>query len=121
MKHKPHLIPKFFLQLYLLSLFAASVAVSHAVGTAEPETTANSKTNGLPAKPETRAQSTKLSLLPAPWKDGEEMRLELKFPTGYFIGVAFCRVQAGKVNDTNVWRFSSRTFAGVHSFSRVVA
>src|SRR5260370_20695967 len=69
-----------------------------------------------------RAQSERpdaVPLLPAPWTSGEELRFEIKFPTGFKVGAAFYSVEAGESGGRRIWRTSSRTFAGVHSFSRV--
>src|ERR1035438_1591542 len=37
-----------------------------------------------------------VALMPAPWVDGEEMQLDIKFPTGFKIGAAWYRVNAGE-------------------------
>ena len=62
-----------------------------------------------------------MPLLPAPWVDGEEMQLDIKFPTGYKIGTAIYRVRAGELDGRKTWRFSSRLFAGTQQASRVEA
>lgn len=62
-----------------------------------------------------------MPLLPAPWVDGEEMRLDIKFPTGYKLGTAIYRVRAGERDGRKTWRFSSRLFAGTQQASRVEA
>ena len=59
-----------------------------------------------------------VSLQPAPWKDGEELRFEIKFPTGYKVGAAFYSVEAGELDGQPIWQTGSRLFSGVHSFSR---
>lgn len=62
-----------------------------------------------------------VALTPAPWADGEEMRLDLKFPSGFRIGVASYTVASGETNGHKIWRFGSRMMAGVQQFSRVEA
>jgi len=58
-------------------------------------------------------------LLPAPWVDGEEMQLDIKFPTGFKLGTVVYRVQAGETNGQKTWRVSSRLFATTQQASRV--
>jgi tetratricopeptide (TPR) repeat protein len=58
-------------------------------------------------------------LQPAPWKDGEEARLDIKFATGIKIGTVSYNVSAGESNGRKTWQISSRTSAGMQSFSRV--
>lgn len=60
-----------------------------------------------------------VSLLPAPWTDGEEMQLDIKFPTGFKFGMGAYAVHAGEPNGQKIWQVSARMFAGVQSFSRV--
>ncbi len=62
-----------------------------------------------------------VALTPAPWADSEEMRLDIKFPTGFKIGMASYTVVAGETNGQKIWRFGSRMMAGVQQFSRVEA
>ncbi len=62
-----------------------------------------------------------MPLLPVPWVDGEEMQLDIKFATGFRLGTACYRVNAGEANGRKVWRFSSRLFAGTQQASRVEA
>jgi len=62
-----------------------------------------------------------VALTAAPWADGEEMRLDLKFPSGFRIGVASYTVASGETNGHKIWRFGSRMMAGVQQFSRVEA
>jgi len=65
--------------------------------------------------------ATPLPLQPVPWKEGEELRFELKFPAGYKLGAAFYKVESGELNGRKIWQFRTRTFAGVQSFSQVQA
>ena len=58
-------------------------------------------------------------LRPAPWADGEELRLDIKFPTGIKLGTASYTADAGETNGRKIWRLSGRLFAGVEQFSRV--
>jgi hypothetical protein len=58
-------------------------------------------------------------LLPAPWVDGEELWLDVKFPSGFKLGVARYTVAADAVNGRNIWRLGSHLFAGVQQWSRV--
>src|ERR1017187_3196815 len=61
-----------------------------------------------------------MPLMPAPWVDGEEMQLDIKFPTGYKIGSACYRVNAGETNGQKIWRLSMRLVAASsQQFSRV--
>ena len=53
-----------------------------------------------------------MPLMPAPWVDGEEMQLDIKFPTGFKIGTCCYRVNAGESNGRKIWRLRSRLFAG---------
>ncbi|MGO8925363.1 MAG: DUF3108 domain-containing protein [Limisphaerales bacterium] len=60
-----------------------------------------------------------MPLMPAPWVDGEEMQLDIKFPTGYKIGTACYRVNAGEANGLKTWRLASHLWAGTEQFSRM--
>ncbi len=60
-----------------------------------------------------------MPLLPAPWVDGEEERLDIKFPTGFKLGTACYRVDAGERDGRKTWRLASRLFASTHQASRV--
>jgi hypothetical protein len=60
-----------------------------------------------------------MPLGPAPWVDGEEMQLDIKFPTGFKVGTACYRVRAGETNGQKIWRLSSRLMAGTQQASRV--
>ena len=53
-----------------------------------------------------------MPLMPAPWVDGEEMQLDIKFPTGFKIGAACYRVNAGETNGQKTWRLASHLYAG---------
>ena len=57
--------------------------------------------------------------MPAPWVDGEEMQLDIKFPTGFKIGTACYRVNAGETNGQKIWRLASHLYAGAQQSSRV--
>ncbi len=59
------------------------------------------------------------ALAPAPWADGEELTLDIKFPTGFKLGTAIYTVKSGELEGHKTWRVGSRMFAGVQSFSRV--
>jgi hypothetical protein len=60
--------------------------------------------------------------LPAPWADGEVLRLEIKLGGGLKIGMADYTVNAGETNGQKIWRFGSRlNAAGSQSVSRVEA
>jgi len=59
------------------------------------------------------------ALMPAPWVDGEEMQLDIKFPTGYKIGSACYRVYAGEANGQKIWRLTSHLWAVTQQSSRV--
>jgi hypothetical protein len=60
-----------------------------------------------------------MPLMPAPWVDGEEMQLDIKFPTGYKIGSACYRVNAGETNGQKIWRLQSQLFATTQQSSRM--
>ena len=60
-----------------------------------------------------------MPLLPAPWVDGEELQLDIKFPTGFKLGTCCYRVNAGESNGRKIWRVSSRLYAGTQQSSRV--
>ena len=60
-----------------------------------------------------------MPLMPAPWVDGEEQQLDIKFPTGYKIGTACYRVAAGETNGQKLWRLSSQLFATTQQSSRL--
>src|ERR1035437_3986705 len=49
-----------------------------------------------------------MPLMPAPWVDGEEMQLDIKFPSGIKIGTASYRVNSGETNGQKIWRLRSR-------------
>ncbi len=58
-------------------------------------------------------------LLPAPWVDGEELQLDIKFPSGYKLGTIHYSADSGQTNGQKIWRLSSRLFAGPEQVSRV--
>ena len=60
-----------------------------------------------------------MPLMPAPWVDGEELQLDIKFPTGYKIGSACYRVNAGEANGQKIWRLASHLYAVTQQSSRV--
>jgi hypothetical protein len=59
------------------------------------------------------------TLMPAPWVDGEQQRMDLKFPTGFKIGAAQLTVQAAESDGRKLWRLHCHIFAGVQQVSRV--
>ncbi|HEV7925207.1 MAG TPA: tetratricopeptide repeat protein [Verrucomicrobiae bacterium] len=62
------------------------------------------------------------TLLPAPWTDGEVMRLDLKLGGGMKIGMADYAVNAGETNGQKIWRFTTHLgAAGNQSISSVEA
>ena len=61
-----------------------------------------------------------MPLMPAPWVDGEEMQLDIKFPAGLKIGAACYRVNADETNGQKIWRLRTRLVAASsQQFSRV--
>jgi len=60
-----------------------------------------------------------MPLLAAPWVDGEEMQLDIRFPSGVKIGAATYRVHAGETNGQKIWRLRSQLYAGVRQASQV--
>ncbi len=60
-----------------------------------------------------------MPLMPAPWLDGEDLRLDIKFPTGFKIGTAWYRVNSGELDGHKIWRLTTRIFATTQQASRV--
>jgi len=60
-----------------------------------------------------------VSLMPAPWVDGEEMQLDIKFPTGFKLGTACYGVNSGETNGQKIWQLRSQLYAGSQQSSRV--
>jgi hypothetical protein len=60
-----------------------------------------------------------MPLQPAPWVDGEEMQLDIKFPTGFKLGTACYGVNSGETNGQKIWRLRSHLYAGSQQSSRV--
>ncbi len=58
------------------------------------------------------------ALLPAPWRDGEELRYNVNLPTGYTVGAARFAVAAAELDGRKIWRFDSNTAGGAQSWSR---
>ncbi|HSU55876.1 MAG TPA: tetratricopeptide repeat protein, partial [Candidatus Dormibacteraeota bacterium] len=58
-------------------------------------------------------------LLPAPWGDDEDLLFDVKFPTGFKLGMATYAVHAGETNGQKIWRLSTQIFAGVQQVSQV--
>jgi len=56
-------------------------------------------------------------LVPAPWVDGEELQLDVKFPSGFKIGTAAYRVNAAELDGRRIWRINSHLFAGIQQWS----
>jgi len=67
----------------------------------------------------TKYLSSAMPLLPAPWVDGEEMQLDIKFPTGFKLGAACYGVSAGETNGQKIWRLRSHLYVGSQQSSRV--
>ena len=59
-----------------------------------------------------------VSLLPVPWVDGEELVLDVKFPSGFRIGMGSYSASSGETNGQKVWNLSSQIFAGMRQSSR---
>jgi hypothetical protein len=60
------------------------------------------------------------ALQPAPWTDGEVMRLDVRLGGGLKVGVADYSVTAGETNGQKIWRFKSHVdAAGNQSVSSV--
>ncbi|MBC8096032.1 MAG: tetratricopeptide repeat protein, partial [Akkermansiaceae bacterium] len=58
-------------------------------------------------------------LLPAPWVDGEDLRLNVKLASGVKIGTARYTVDAAELNGRKIWRISSYLYAGIKQLSQV--
>ncbi len=58
-------------------------------------------------------------LLPVPWVNGEELRLDIRFTAGKKLGFARYTAQAGELDGRKIWQLKSRIFAGVEQYSRV--
>ena len=56
-------------------------------------------------------------LVPVPWVDGEELQLDVKFPTGFKIGTAAYRANAAELDGRKIWRLNSHLFAGIQQWS----
>jgi len=52
-----------------------------------------------------------MPLMPAPWVDGEEQQLDIKFPTGFKIGSATYHVSAGETNGQKIWQLRTKLIA----------
>jgi tetratricopeptide (TPR) repeat protein len=59
------------------------------------------------------------TLLPAPWVDGELLRLDIKLGSGFRIGPATYSASSGETNGRKIWKLGSRLFAGVQQLSSV--
>jgi hypothetical protein len=59
------------------------------------------------------------ALMPVPWVDGEELRLDIKLGGGLKIGTGCYTANSGETNGQKIWRLGSRMSAGAQSFSRV--
>jgi tetratricopeptide (TPR) repeat protein len=53
-----------------------------------------------------------VALLPAPWADGEELRMDMKLGGGLKVGMASYSASSGEMNGRKVWRLASRLSAG---------
>lgn len=62
-----------------------------------------------------------VALLPAPWVDGEQQQMDLKFSTGFKIGASQLTIRSGEIDGRKIWRLRSHIFAGVQSVSQVEA
>jgi hypothetical protein len=58
-------------------------------------------------------------LLPEPWADGEDMQMDIKFPSGFKIGMASYRIHSGELGGRKIWRVSSCLYAAAPSVSQV--
>jgi tetratricopeptide (TPR) repeat protein len=61
-----------------------------------------------------------VTLMPVPWVDGEQLRLDIKLGSGFKIGPS--TYSANAIDETNgrkIWQVSSRLFAGVQQLSKV--
>jgi hypothetical protein len=67
------------------------------------------------------ARANAITLQPAPWTDGEEMRLNVDLGGGMKVGFAEYSVRAGETNGEKTWNFASHIgAAGSQSVSHVV-
>ena len=53
-----------------------------------------------------------LELLPAPWKSGERLTLEMRLPGGQPIGVIGAGIESGEMRGKPVWKMAIRRFVG---------
>jgi hypothetical protein len=60
-----------------------------------------------------------VTLLPAPWADGEELIADLKLATGFKLGTVRTRINSGETNGHKIWRLSTYLYAGVAQLSQV--
>src|SRR5262245_29251741 len=63
--------------------------------------------------------SRAVPLQPVPWPQDEEQRYDIRFPSGFRIGVGTYTVHADEMDGRKIWRFSSHIFAGVQQLSKV--
>lgn len=59
------------------------------------------------------------ALLPVPWKSGEEMIFQMKFPSGVKIGMGRYTIEEDTLNGRKIWRLSSQLLAGMQQWSQV--
>ncbi|HXP62234.1 MAG TPA: protein kinase, partial [Dongiaceae bacterium] len=60
----------------------------------------------------------RLGLQPVPWADGEEMQIDLKFPSGFKMGIKSLTAHAATVRGQQIWRLG---WLGLHSGPHILA
>lgn len=55
---------------------------------------------------------------PAPWTSGEDLRYQIKTPSGAKMGLGRNTVEAGEINGQKIWRFSSHLHVGMQQWSQ---
>lgn len=60
-----------------------------------------------------------VALLPAPWVDGEELRMDVRLGGGLKLGTARYTVDAADLDGRKIWRLTSYLFAGIQQLSTV--
>jgi hypothetical protein len=66
---------------------------------------------------------SELKLLPAPWREGDELQLNMKLAAGLDIGTMIYRIEAAKTKGKEVWHCTTRglvTANGANSVSQVM-
>jgi hypothetical protein len=58
-----------------------------------------------------------VSLLPAPWADGEQLLFDVKFPSGFKLGTGSYSARLGETNGQKIWHLKTDIYAGMRQAS----